>query len=490
VAAEDRTVNSVKSQPVLVLGGGLAGMAAAVKLSQAGVPVTLVETSRRLGGRASSHVDPASGQMIDNCQHVLMGCCTNLVDLYGRLGVAEQIAWHDELIFADKQGHVDVMRASGLPAPLHLSGAMLGFGTLSLADKVAIGRAMLAIMRTPVGRRDGALMDESFGEWLRRHGQTQRAIDRFWSVVVVSALNQVPDKAGAGYAMQVFQEGFLAHRQAYRMGVAAVPLRQLYDGAQRIIEAGGGSVLMGTSVERIEIEGDRVTGVKLDDGSVRTAGMYISALPFDRLEKALSSDGRMADHRFAGLGAFEHSPIVGIHLWFDRAMLEGPHLIFVDSPLQWVFEKGVGGESGGAGEAGRDGAGMNGAASYLHGVISAADAYVEEPAGRIVEMAVAELRQYPMIRRGELVRSKVVKEKRATFSPAPGLERHRPGTRGEVKNLMLAGDWTATGWPATMEGAVRSGYRAAAAAMGAREGEGLADDLPMSDLYRLVAGAG
>lgn len=325
-------------------------------------------------------------------------------------------------------------------------------------------------------------MNVSFADWLKRHGQTQRAIDRFWTVVIVSALNQVPAKSAAGYAIQVFQEGFLAHRGAYRMGVAGVPLRQLYDPSQQIIERAGGTVRMGTSVERLHVAGDRVTGVELDTGEIVTADAYISALPFDRIERVLDDEARGIDARFAQLGAFRHSPILGIHLWFDRPMLQHPHLIFVDSPLQWVFEKLASRSAERGSEAGE-------ARSYLHGVISAADEFVDMPAQAIIDMAIAELRAYPSVARGELVRAKVVKEKRATFSPEPGIETARPRARGAIANLMLAGDWTATGWPATMEGAVRSGYRAAAAAMGI-PGDGLADDLPMSDLYRFVAGCG
>lgn len=461
---------------VLVLGGGLAGLAAAVRLAELGRRVTLVETSHRLGGRAGSHTDPASNQRIDNCQHVLLGCCTNLKDLYRRMGVDRKIDWHSDLHFFDKQGHHDVMAATWPAAPLHLSAAMWRFGTLSMGEKWAISRAMAAMMRIRRDHRE-QLNDISFGTWLERHNQPRGAVDKFWAVVVVSALNQTPGKCAANYAIQVFQEGFLAHRDAYVMGTAAVPLAELYDPAIAIVEKAGGKMIFGESVRKIHAREGRIIGVSIDQGELR-AERYVSALPFERLEKVIDDDLRQADPRLRTMSCFNHSPILGIHLWYRKPVMEHPHMIYVDSPVQWAFNKGIvaGGESELLG------------CQYLHGVISAADNLVDQPAERILEMARGELAAYlpqtlPMT---ELVRGKLVKEKRATFSPEPGIEKHRPATRGAIANLLLAGDWTASGWPATMEGAVRSGYKAAAAAMD-QDGDGLAPDLPVARLYKLAA---
>lgn len=457
----------------VVMGGGLAGMAAGVRLAQRGVRVTLIETSRRLGGRASSHEDPASGQMIDNCQHVLLGCCTNLIDLYHRLGVADRIAWTGDLHFYDKQGHHDVLAAGDLPAPLHLSLAMLKFRTLNLRQKIEVSRAMLVIMRLGEAGRE-RIAHLTFTQWLIRHGQSPGTIERYWAVIVVSALNQHPDHAAASVAAQVFQEGFLAHRDAYRMGVSTVPLRQLYDPATAILESVGGSVRFGESVKSITHEGGRITGVVTDEDHTHVAEIYVSALPWDRLDKVIDAELRGADPRLSKLGELRHSPIVGVHLWFDRPVFRGQHMIFVDSPLQWAFNK-SGDEPGAAGH-------------HVHCVVSGADALVDEPGEKIVAMAMRELGEYlPMVRSGEakLLRGKAVKEKRATFRVDPGVEKIRPATTGAVANLLLAGDWTDTGWPATMEGAVRSGYAAAGAAMG----QGLVtEDLPKAELYRWIAG--
>jgi zeta-carotene desaturase len=457
----------------MILGGGLAGLAAAVRLAERGARVMLVETSPRLGGRAGSHVDPASGQKIDNCQHVLLGCCTNLCDLYARLGVADRIDWHSDLHFFDKQGRHDVMAAYWPPAPLHLGGAMWRFRTLTAGEKWAISRAMAAM--TCIGReRRSQLNGMSFAQWLADHTQPRGAVDKFWTVVVVSALNQVPERCAADYAIQVFQEAFLAHRRGYLMGTSAVPLGALYEPAVAIIERAGGRVLTGESVRAIRFDGRRITAVQLDDREL-SAPACISALPFDRLEKLVDAPLRQADARLRCLDRFTHSPILGIHLWYRGRAMDHPHMIFVDSPLQWVFNKGV------IDDADSELRGCQ----YLHGVISAADEFVDQPADRLLDLARSELAAYlPRTLPGlELARGKIIKEKRATFSPEPGIERFRPPACGAIPNLYLAGDWTATGWPATMEGAVRSGYKAAAALLD-DDTDGLAPDLPPAALFR------
>ncbi len=452
----------------VVLGGGVAGIAAAVRLAEHHVPVTLVETRKRLGGRATSHPDPQTGELIDNCQHVLLGCCTNLVDLYDRLGVGDRIAWHDRLHFFDKRGAHDVLRSSWLPAPLHLGPAMGRFRTLGGDARRAIRRAMLSAMR--LGWAGRARLDEtSFADWLAEQRQPAEAVERYWSVVVISACNETPERLSAATALQVFQEGFCAHRRAYAMGVPDVPLAELYDRAQSVLAERGGRVLFGTGAQALEFDGERVTGVQTTAGRLDAAA-YVSALPFDRLAKIAGPELVAADARLQTLDRFEVSPIVGIHLWFDRVVCPHPHMIFVDSPLQWVFVH------GGAGEAGQ----------HLHGVISAARDWVGASEPDILSMAMREMRAYlPGLADEHRVRGKVIREKRATFSAAPGIDAVRPHAAGAVANLALAGDWTATGWPATMEGAARSGYRAAGAVLGVGD-ELVAPDLSVAPLARLL----
>ncbi len=468
-------------QTTLILGGGLAGIAAAVRLAQAGRAVTLVETRKRLGGRATSFVDPTTKETLDNCQHVLVGCCTNLMDLYRRLGVADAIEWHRRLYFAltDRKGEtrIDQLEADDLPAPLHMTRSMLGFKNLTLAEKVAISRGMLAMMRMGKDGRE-ALHHVTFAQWLEAQSQPAGAIRKFWAVVVISAINELPERMSAGYAIQVFQEAFLSNAGAYVMGLSSVPLVELYGAAERLIASAGGRVMLGRSVERLHFDGHRVTGAELDGGEKIEADHFISALPFDRLAKVCPPEMFAVDARLHVAKNIGVSPIIGIHLWLERAdgrpAMELPHVILMDSPLQWVFNKGMDEPPS--------------RAQHLHGVISAAHDLVDTPAEEIAAMTVAEVRKiFPAARDARLVHSRVVKEKRATFSALPGLEAIRPRAVGAIDNLLLAGDWVKTGWPATMEGAVRSGYIAAAAAMGNDKPEAsLVADMKPSQLYTLI----
>jgi squalene-associated FAD-dependent desaturase len=457
------------SRSAVVMGGGVAGIAAAVRLAEAGIAVTLIETRKRLGGRATSHIDQQTGGFIDNCQHVLLGCCTNLIDLYERLGVAGRIEWHRELHFFDKQHHHDVLRSSCLPAPMHLSTAMLRFGTLNMHDKIAISEAMWSIIR--MGRRARwELGDLPFSRWLAQHNQTERAIERYWAPVVIGACNATPDKLSTTYALQVFQDGFLAHREAYVMGTATVPLVELYEAVTPSIEQTGGAVLTGRSVQDLRFDGGRITGVELSGGQCIEADHYISALPFDRLHTVAGPVLCQADARLGRLGELQVSPILGIHMWFERPPIDWPHMVLVDSPLQWVFNKG---------------ADPSGTGHVVHGVVSASEGWVGLSAEEILTMAREELADYePGSRQAGFIRGRVIKEKRATFAAVPGVDAMRPGTTGEVENLLLAGDWCATGWPATMEGAVRSGYAAAEAVTGTPL---RVPDLPASWLYRCLS---
>ncbi len=438
----------------IIVGGGLAGIAAAVRLAEAGVPVTVIETRQRLGGRATSFTDPTTGDTLDNCQHVLMRCCTHLLDLYRRLGVEDCIEWHNRFYFIPENGCVDLMRADSLPAPMHLGRSLLGFKQFSLREKLAISRAMWAIMRCD----RLTVADESFAAWLSRHHQPQRVMEMFWAVVIVSACNEQLDRVSARYALQVFQDGFLRNRHAHEMGLpgAGVPLVKLYDPAGNLIKNSGGTIQLSCSAEAFEFDGQRVTGLRLADGQTLRADWFISAVPFDRLDKLTTpAPGmRQADARLSRLDEITVSPIIGIHLYFDLpGVMTLPHAALTQSPLQWLFNKGPDPATG--------------KGQHLHGVISAAREWVDRPAEDLARMAVTEItRLFPVAGKAKLLHHRVVKEKRATFAVTPGIDRLRPPVTGTIGNLMLAGDWTDTGWPATMEGAVRSGYKAAGAVLG------------------------
>jgi zeta-carotene desaturase len=463
--------NTLTHSDTLIIGGGLAGIAAALRLAQAGQSVTLVETRMRLGGRATSFDDPATDDLLDNCQHVLLRCCTNLIDLYERLGMADQIEWHKRFYFCNAEGLIDQMQADDLPAPLHLTTSMMGFKGMSLSEKFAISQGMLAVMKTGVlGRKKWH--HRSFADWLTEHKQPAGAIQKFWACVTISALNEQPKNMAADYALQVFQEAFCANDSAYYMGLPKVPLVKLYDTAQTVIEQTGGRVCLRCSAEKLPHENGRITGLKLGDGTHLTADHYLCTVPFDRLAKLCDADLHKADQRLQHLGEFGVSPIVGIHIWFSHVVMDLPHMALTQSPLHWIFNKGT------------DGAGWQ----HLHGVISAADDLMALTAEQIKELVVSEMRKVlPKVDNLEPVHCRVVKEKRATFRLSPGVDDIRPKAAGAVGNLYLAGDWTDSGWPATMEGAVRSGYRAAGAILKCGDAL-LIPNMPDDLLYQFITG--
>ena len=458
-----------------------------MRLADAGVPVALVEARKRLGGRATSFADPHTGQLLDNCQHVLMRCCTNLLDLYHRLGVADKIRWHSRFNFRDSSGRLDTLKAGRLPAPLHLARSLWGFRSLGLGDKWALTRAMFAIIRLGHAKSK-AWHDRSFADWLAAQRQTSSSIEKFWMPIAVSALNEQPERMAADYALQMFQQAFLAHARAFEMGLPTVPLVQLYDAAAQVITAGGGDLMLAASVVELVCADRRVSGARLADGRILPALAVVSALPSDRLAAICSDTMCGYDERLRRLDEFQFSPIIGVHLWFAGTVMDLPHLALTQSSLQWLFNKGVAQEGQG---------------QHLHGVISGAYELMDKSPDDLIRLLVAEARKaLPAAGDAQLLHARVIKTRRATFSPRPGSDRLRPlpgrrqlpssiaagGSRG-YDNLYLAGDWCQTGWPATMESAVRSGYRAAADVLtdSGRPTLPLAPDLPDAALYRLFS---
>lgn len=442
---------------MLVAGGGIAGIAAALRLAEAGVAVTLLETRKKLGGRATSFVDVRTGAVLDNCQHVVLGCCTNYLDLLARLGVLDQITWTDAQWWVEPGGRTSVIRPGPLPAPGHFSFSMLGVRFLDWREVSSLARAMLAVLRVDRTR----WRDRTFAEFLAQHGQTERVIRRFWTPVIVSACNLGPERVAASSALHVFQEGFLAHRDAASIGVSRVPLVQLYDRAEQAIVAAGGRIELGCSVERVE-PGAVITA----DGERHPADRVICALPVERAVDALPP----TDPRVAMMQRFTHSPILGVHLVFDRPVLTTPHAVLVDAGVQWLFRKD---------EAGR----------AVHAVISGAEEWMPLTESQIGERVVADIRRaFPHAADAVAISVRPVKEKRATFAPTPEVEASRPPAviPGQPEGVILAGDYTATGWPATMEGAARSGYTAAAAALAQPARDLVAPDIPFALGARLL----
>jgi squalene-associated FAD-dependent desaturase len=438
-------------------------------LSDEGFHVTLLERRPYLGGRASSYEHPGTGEVVDNCQHVLLGCCTNLIDFYQRTGVENKIRWYDSLTFLEPGGRASLIGPSSLPAPLHTMPAFLRAPCLNISDKLSIAAAMAALAPSALREKE-----ESFLSWLRNHGQTEQAIERFWKPILVSALNEDVDKVSVAYAAQVVRESFLKSPGAGRMGVPSVPLTELYQAAGAYLRARGGDVQLRAAIESFRAEPSQVEIIV--NGRRLIFDYLILALPFDALKKILPDTSAAASLRNM-LDQFETSPITGIHLWFDRQVTELEHAVLLDRTIQWMFHKSkllARSESGG---------------SYLELVVSSSKDLVEKSKNEIVEMAVRELAEFfPEVRQARLVKSTVIKEVHATYSPRPGVDLNRPRPETVWPRVFLAGDWTATGWPATMEGAVRSGYLAAeslAHVGGQQQSAFLVPDLPARGFMRL-----
>jgi zeta-carotene desaturase len=451
---------------VIVIGGGLAGLAAGVALAESGWRVRLFEQRPFLGGRATSYVLP-DGEHVDNCQHVTLGCCTNLDDFYRRVGATDKIKVFDRLVFLDPQGRRGEIRAGMLPAPFHMTGSFASFAPIGLKDKVSIAWAMLNILQTNGRTWD---VDQHGGismlDWLRRRGQTKGAIERFWRVVLVSALDEELDKTDARYGIDVFWKAFLSNRTGYRMGVPVVPLAQLYEGCKTAIENRGGEVQLRAPARNVRVENNSVAAVSFDGGREETADAYVIAVPHTALPELLAEDVKCKDSAFRNLAMLKSAPITGVHLWFDREVLDEPFVTLLDTTTQWIFNKSrLYGTSNGSSEGKNS---TNG--QYLQLVVSASYDLLQKPRQEIIDLCLKEVRQaLPAARDANLLKATVIKEAAATFSPEPGVDRWRPKQETTVNGLFLAGDWTDTGWPATMEGAVRSGYLAAEAIL-RREG--------------------
>jgi squalene-associated FAD-dependent desaturase len=446
-------------QSVLIIGGGLAGLAAAVALAPRGFRVTLLESRGRLGGRAGSFSDPATGRLIDTCQHVSMGCCTNLAQFFHTVGCAHLLRPQPCLYFMTPDGRLSRLRADPFPAPLHLARSFLGAHYLTSADKLRIAWGLARLRLTP------ADADPPFQEWLQRNHQTPRTVDRFWGLVLTSALNETPDRIGLRYARKVFLDGFLRHPRGFEVELPLVPLGRLYGPElQQWFDRHGVRVLLNCSVKEVICTGNRVASVRIQpytpltasafpgfvkgDGSEVTADWYVTAVPFDRLLALLPAPLVDAEPFFGNLRQLETSPITSVHVWFDRPITLLPHVVLVDGTGQWVFNRGQS-------EPGQ---------YYVQVVVSAARQFRGLGHDEVQRRILAELsRLFAPARSAAVHRVRVVTEHAATFSAVPGVDRWRPGQASPLGNLFVAGDWTATGWPATMEGAVRSGYLAAEA---------------------------
>jgi squalene-associated FAD-dependent desaturase len=456
---------------IAVVGGGLAGLAAAAALSGRGFEIELFEARRTLGGRAGSFRDPASGEWVDHCQHVSMGCCTNLADFCRRTGLADAFRRDRQLYFFGPDGRQYAFAASHwLPAPLHLGPAFMRLGYLTFGERLGVARALWKLAGASAADDE---RQPTIGQWLRHQGQSPAAIERFWAVVLISALGEEVERASLAAARKVFVDGFMSAREAYEIEVPLIPLGELYGRRLETWLADRGvKVSLGAAVEQVEGDASRACGVRLADGAHRPFDAVVVALPWRRVREIFSEPILSALPELAGVEQIEAAPITGVHLWFDREITPLPHAVLVGKLSQWIFNRGrrTGGESGPPG------------GHYYQVVISASRNLAGRDRDEVLTEIVAELASvWPAAKSATLLHARIVTEQAAVFSVRPGIERLRPSQQTPIANLALAGDWTRTGWPATMEGAVRSGYLAAEAIL---KSFGQSETLLVADLPR------
>jgi squalene-associated FAD-dependent desaturase len=462
------------SRTVTIIGGGVAGMSAACALAEAGYRVQLVERRGFLGGRASSYLHPGVNEVIDNCQHVLFGCCTNLIGLYRRIGVEKKIHWTTQMTMIEPGGQRSKLGPSSLPAPMHGLPKLLSAHAFTLADKLSLARAFRAMMR-PIQNEN-----ESLAAWLRRHKQTPGAIERFWRLVIASALNADLDAIAVPYAAKVIRELFMNSAEAGAMGMSSVPLSELYGSAKAFLEAHGSTVHLNTNVESAEWDKAVSTWTINTRTGTLLSEFLIIALPFEAMQNLLPHlPPAPQSEKLAGkIDQFQHWPICSVHLWFDREVTNLPHAVLLDREIHWMYNKSVL----------QPWRKHNG--SYLELVQSASRRFAALERQQAIDQALGELAEFfPTVKEVKLEKAALIKEVRATFGVPPGIDGVRPPTAAPWPNCFLAGDWISTGWPSTMESAARSGHLAADALCSSKieECRFLEPDLQPKGLMRFLA---
>jgi squalene-associated FAD-dependent desaturase len=475
-------------QPSLaIIGGGVAGLAAAVAAVERGFHVELFEQAPAPGGRAGSYHDAQAKQLVDLSPHVAMGCCTNLLDFCRRTETADGFDRYATLHFFGPDGaRYDFAASRWLPAPLHLMPGLRRLGYLTSRERRAIGWAMLRLARY---RKPDAADSPTMGEWLRRQKQppdsnVSGAVRWFWTTVLESALGDTIDRVSVAAARKVFVDGFMATRAAYEVLVPRIPLGEIWQRAGIWLTRRGAKLRMRARIERVEVDGQGFLGIVLSDGLCRRFDHVVSAVSWKQLGKLLGPELLKKIPRAEAGTCLDSSPITAVHLWFDRAIMDLPHAALVGRLSQWVFNSKLPSPTG------RE-AGGEGTQFHYTVVISASHALVGRDSKDVLQEVLGDLRAiWPTAGEAKLVHHRLLTQPGAVFSARPGTDASRPAQQTPIRGLYLAGDWTATAWPATMEGAVRSGYLAIEALLAAlgRPEAVLVPDLKKGWLMRLIAG--
>ena len=436
---------------VAILGGGLSGLSAARRLLHHGYRVKLLEKRPFLGGRAYSFVDLESGVEVDNGQHVFLGSSTYYIDFLKAIGAIDKTYLQDrlraEVVLDGKRG---ILSSTPYLGRLHLLPSFMRYPHLGLKDKLLALYGLLRVAQANRSKHAESLDTETCYQWLKRHRQTDRAIQNLWNLFILPALNDDVRDAGADMALMVLQEALLKKPADAAIGFSRVGLTSLAgEHGRRYIEERGGQLILGKAATTMHLHDGRVSGIGLSDGQLIEADAYVCAIPFEALLQVLP-DELAGDGFFSRAAGLNSSPIVGIHLWYDRAIMDQDFVAFLGTPVQWVFNKSlIQGTNGSEGQ-------------YVYISLSGAWPHVDKPKEALRKTFVDEMaRLFPCARDARVVGFLAVKERSATFRSEPGAAKHRLPQATPVPNLFLAGDWTDTGWPSTMESAVRSGVFAA-----------------------------
>jgi len=462
---------------VVIAGGGLAGLAAASVLVTRGCAVTVLESRPRLGGRASSFLDRNTSEWIDNCQHVSLGCCTNFQDFCRRTRLEQFLRTERELYFIGRDGVVNRLWESSLPAPLHLAGAFQGMSYLTAADRRSIARGIRRLCRWKPSEQRMV----SFLDWLNEQRQTPGAIERFWNVILTSALSETLERIDIGHARKVIVDGFLRNRTGWRMQVPTLPLDEFYGKHLRgWLEAKGVEIRLQAGVERVEIQDEKVRSAVLRNGQEVVADQFVLALGPKLISEMVPKNSSVSGDLVSAM-QMESAPITSVHLWFDREVCPLPHAVLIERLSQWIFSR----------DKLQNRTASDKAGHYYQVVISASRNLKGRDQQEVIAEVVDEILEiWPAAREAKLIHSRMVTEHQAVFSVQPGIEGMRPCQQSSILNLQYAGDWTNTGWPGTMEGAVRSGYQAAENILKqlGRPERLVQRDLPTAWLSRLLLG--